>query len=124
MSRTSPGHSKRVLLVDDDYRTSQRLAEQLQGDGFDVEVARDGATAIARLARAPLFDTLVTELALPLCDGTVVARFGRSQHAGLAVVVVTREPGLFVPAAVSDPPPVLLTKPLEYPLLLEALCPA
>src|SRR6185503_16353880 len=95
----------KVLLVDGDFRTSQRLAELLREDGFEVEVARDGAAAIARLTRAPLPDTLITELKLPLADGAAVARFGRSQHAGLGVIVLTRYPNLLVPEAFGSPPP-------------------
>jgi DNA-binding NtrC family response regulator len=110
-----------VLLVDGDLRTSQRLAGLLRDDGFDVEVLRDGATAIARLTRAPLPDTLITELKLPLCDGTAVARFGRAQHAGMQVVVLTGYPNLLVPEALGRPAPHLLTKPLEYVRLLELL---
>ncbi len=37
-----------VLLVDDDLRTTRRLAEMLREDGLTVEIARDGAAAIAR----------------------------------------------------------------------------
>lgn len=114
-------HLNRVLLVDGDFRTSQRLADLLRDDGFDVEVARDGAAAIARLARVPVPDALISELKLPLADGTAVARFGRAQHAGLQVVFVTRDPNLLVAGALTAPPPAILTKPLDYARLLEVL---
>jgi DNA-binding NtrC family response regulator len=123
MSSPVQTRSNKVLLVDGDFRTSQRLAGLLRDDGFDVEVLRDGATAIARLTRAPLPDTLITELKLPLCDGSAVVRFGRAQHAGLQVVVLTGYPNLLVPEALGSPAPVLLTKPLDYARLLEVLEP-
>ncbi|HYJ08313.1 MAG TPA: response regulator [Polyangiaceae bacterium] len=120
---TAPAQTRfnKVLLVDGDLRTSQRLAKLLREDGFDVEVLRDGATAIARLTRAPLPDVLITELKLPLCDGSAVVRFGRSQHAGLSVVVLTGYPNLMAPEAFGSPAPVLLTKPLDYSALLDVL---
>ena len=121
MSLRSPARSNKVLLVDGDFRTSQRLADLLREDGFDVEVVRDGATAIARLTRAPLPDTLITELKLPLCDGSAVVRFGRAQHAGLSVVVLTGYPNMVKPDALGSPAPVLLTKPLDYGRLLQLL---
>lgn len=121
MSDSLSTRAPRVLLVDPDFRTSQRLAELLREDGFDVETARDGATAIGRLAHAPLLDTLITELKLPQCDGIAVARFGRSQHPGLEVVVLTRHPDLLVAEAVECLSPLVLTKPVDYPQLLEAL---
>lgn len=113
--------SNKVLLVDGDLRTTQRLAELLRDDGFDVEVARDGATAIARLARAPLPDTLITELRIPLADGVAVARYARAQRPGLRVVVVTRYPNQLTPSGLGNPPPLVFAKPLDYAGLLEAL---
>lgn len=121
MPASSQTRFNKVLLVDGDLRTSQRLAKLLREDGFDVEVVRDGATAIARLTRAPLPDVLITELKLPLCDGSAVVRFGRSQHAGLSVVVLTGYPNLLAPEAFGSPAPTLLTKPLDYPALLDVL---
>ena len=59
-------------LADAKHRAESRVEQR--DDGFDVEVARDGATAIARLACGPLPDTLITELRIPLADGTAVAR--------------------------------------------------
>jgi DNA-binding NtrC family response regulator len=122
MSRShNPRPRRNVLLVDGDFRTAQRLAELLRDDGFEVEVARNGATAIARLARAPLPDVLVSELKLALADGAAVARFGRAQHPGLRVVFVARDPNLLAPTALSGPAPDVLTKPVDYARLLELL---
>ena len=121
MSGSHIPRSQSVLLVDGDFRTAQRLAGLLRDDGFEVEVARDGAAAIARLARGPLPDALVSELKLPLADGLAVARFGRTQHPGLQVVFVARDPSLLGPAALGSPAPEVLTKPVDYARLLELL---
>ncbi len=121
MSNTPLPRSDKVLLVDGDVRTTQRLAGLLRDDGFDVEVARDGATAIARLARAPYPDTLITELRIPLADGNAVARYARSQRPGLRVIVVTGYPHLLVPGGFGNPPPLVLAKPLDYAQLLREL---
>lgn len=120
MSSVLP-RSNKVLLVDSDVRTTQRLATLLRDDGFDVEVARNGATAIARFARAPLPDTLITELRISFADGAAVARYARSRRPGLRVVVVTGYPHLLVPAELGNPPPLLFAKPLDYARLLEEL---
>jgi two-component system, cell cycle sensor histidine kinase and response regulator CckA len=115
-------HNHRVLLVDSDYRTSSRLAAMLRDDGFEVDVVRDGAAAIAQLARGPLPDTLVTELKVRVADGVSVARYARAQRPDLQVVVLTGHPHLLKPGALgSGEPPLVLTKPLDYALLLSAL---
>lgn len=111
-----------VLLVDDDLRTSRRMAEMLREDGFSVEVARDGAAAVARLSRAPVPDALVTELTTAHADGIAIARFARNQRPRLPVFVVTSYPNLFNPEAFAEGPPAsLFTKPVDYTALKEAL---
>jgi hypothetical protein len=50
-----------------------------------------------------------------------LARYARSQASGVRVIVLTRYPNLLVPAAFGAQPPLLLTKPLDYPRLLEML---
>lgn len=121
MSSQPPTRSKRVLLVDGDFRTSERLAGLLREDGYDVEVSRDGPRALARLARSPLPDVLITELSVPLADGATIARFALSQLPSMQVVVLTRYPNLTVPAAFGATPPAVLSKPLDYGRLLELL---
>lgn len=122
MSGSQQHRRKRVLLVDSDYRTSNRLAALLRDDEFDVDVVRDGAAALARLARPPLPEALVTELNLRFVDGASVARYARAQRPGLRVVILTGHPNSVRAGTLgSGPPPVVLTKPLEYVELLSAL---
>jgi CheY-like chemotaxis protein len=121
MSSSPPTPSKRVLLVDGDLRSSQRLADLLREDGFEVEVARDGRRALATLARSTAPDVLITELSVPLADGAAIARFALSQRPTMQIVILTRYPNLAVPAAFGKPPPTVLSKPLDYAHLLELL---
>ena len=110
-----------ILLLDGDLRTSQRLAMLLREDGFDVEVLCDGASALARLSRAPLPDVLITELSLPVTDGVTVARFALERRPDMQLVVLTRYPNLLEPRAFEPTVPVVLAKPLDYPRLVELL---
>lgn len=121
MSPSSKPRSNKLLLVDADFRTSQRLAELLSEDGYEVEVVRDGAAAIARLSRSPMPGTLITELSVALADGSAIARYGRSLDPNLRVIVLTRHPNLLVPSSFGGPAPTVLTKPLDYARLLELL---
>lgn len=122
MPSSTPNRKQRVLLVESDYRTGSRLAEMLRDDGFDVDVARDGATAIAHLSRAALPDALVTTLKVRLVDGVAVARYARTQRSSLPVLVVTEHPHLLHAGVLGvGPAPVVLTKPLDYAELLSAL---
>lgn len=113
--------SNQVLLVDADFRSGQRLAGLLSEDGYEVELVRDGASAIARLSRSPMPGALVTELTVALADGAAIARYGRSLDPGLRVIVLTRHPNLLVPSSFGGAAPAVLTKPLDYAKLLELL---
>lgn len=111
----------RVLLVDDDVRATRMLARMLREDGFDIEVALDGASAIARIARDSA-DILVVDFQLPHADGLVIAQYARSRRPDLPVLFVTGYPELVErkkPLLV--PHPIVLAKPVAYEALSSAL---
>jgi len=71
----------RILLVDDDRALTGLLAEYLQREGFTVDVAHDGDSALAQLrnpARRP--DLLVLDVMMPGRDGLETLRELRLQH--------------------------------------------
>jgi two-component system response regulator MprA len=111
-----------VLLVDHDVRTTRTLAQMLEEDGYRVERVADGAAAVGRLARDPLPDVLVTEITIPHVDGVAVARYARSRRSDIPVIYVTNHPDLVgrTPWTLS-PPPLVLTKPLDYDEFANAL---
>lgn len=111
-----------VLVVDDDARSASLLARLLRADGYDTEVTTDGAAALARLTRDPVPEALVTDLHLPHADGLAVSRYARSRRAEMAVFVVTGYPqSLEVQKRAPDERLTVLTKPLDYAVLLERL---
>ncbi len=109
-----------VLVVDDDVRSARVLVRMLQEEGFEVELAADGAAAISRLGRDPCPDVLVTDLRLPHVDGIAVARYARSNRRHMPVFVVSsytetmRAPHLV-------PPPVVFAKPVDVGALTAAI---
>jgi DNA-binding response OmpR family regulator len=110
-----------VLLVDDDLRTSRRMAEMLREDGFAVEIARDGAAAVARLARFPLPDAIVTELNTAHADGTAISHFARARNPHMPIIVATGYPHLFHAADFGSEAPLVFTKPVDYGSLRDTL---
>ncbi len=111
-----------ILVVDDDVRTARLLVRMLREDGFEVELAVDGAAAIARLARSRIPDVLVTDLQIPHADGIAVARYARSLRPDLPVLMVTGYPEM-IPRSPDelDPAPTVLSKPLDYASLNQEL---
>ncbi|MFL6601344.1 MAG: response regulator [Steroidobacteraceae bacterium] len=64
---------ERILLVEDDPRLAEMLAEYLGEAGFRVTVAPLGATALERLAGAE-YEAVVLDLMLPDMDGLDICR--------------------------------------------------
>jgi len=113
---------RRVLLVDDDIRSARVFVRMLREDGFDVELAHDGAAAIGRLSRTPALDVLVTDLQMPHADGIAVAKYARSCNPTLPIFMVTGYPELVaLRAKAFDPEPRIFIKPLDYPSFAKAL---
>jgi two-component system response regulator MprA len=123
----SPAIRPLLLVVDDDLRSARMLAQLLREDGFDVEVAGDGAAAVSRLTKAPMPDALVTDFRMPNLDGVTLARVARALRPNMPLVIVTGYPELVNDLALSSGggfgsrPPVVLAKPLSYPELATAL---
>lgn len=112
---------KRVLVVDDDVRTARLLARLLAEDGFEVELATDGAAAIARLSRSPLPDALVTDLRMPHADGIAVARYARSRNPRMPIFIVTGYPELLTRLDDLLESTRIFPKPLAYPEFTAAM---
>lgn len=63
----------RILVVDDDRLTRHTLVDTLRYDGYEVETAEDGATALERLRSAPPA-LVVLDLMMPNMDGWAFLR--------------------------------------------------
>jgi putative two-component system response regulator len=65
--------SQRVLVVDDEAPCAELLVELFATEGFEVQVAGDGETALASIERqAP--DIVLLDIGLPSIDGIEVCR--------------------------------------------------
>jgi len=63
-----PVAGKAILVVDDEVDLAATLAEALQGDGYQVGVADNGATALEMLGRRP-YDMILSDTKMPKLDG-------------------------------------------------------
>ncbi|WP_240959228.1 response regulator transcription factor [Novosphingobium olei] len=80
---------KRILLVDDDRELAVMLAEYLEGDGFEVEVAETGQDGLAR-ALSGDHDAVVLDLMLPGFSGLEVLRQLRETSDVLVIMLSAR----------------------------------
>jgi DNA-binding response OmpR family regulator len=80
--------SARVLVVDDEPSIQMAVRDELQFEGFTVEVAATGPEAVA-VARATRPDVLILDLMLPGQNGFDVCRTLRSERPDLWIIMLT-----------------------------------
>jgi DNA-binding response OmpR family regulator len=78
----------RILIIEDETDIANILADDLQLDGYEVEIAGDGNTALQR-ARAGSFDLILLDLMLPRKDGLDVCRELRSSGISTPIIILT-----------------------------------
>jgi DNA-binding NtrC family response regulator len=78
----------RILVVDDERIVCDRLSEEFQTLGFEVETCMESTDALARLAERP-FDFVITDLKMRGPGGIEIARFVKENCPATRVIVVT-----------------------------------
>jgi DNA-binding response OmpR family regulator len=81
-----------ILVVEDEAHIAEGLQFNLEGEGYEVEVATDGRTASERLAQeGPGFDLVILDLMLPEISGFEVVRRMRAAGNFTPVLILTPE---------------------------------
>ena len=90
LDRASPGHmpTARLLLVEDEPGLQLALTDRLVAEGYRVETAGDGDTAVQRATGEP-FDVIILDVMLPGRDGFDVARTVRQQGVQTPILMLT-----------------------------------
>ena len=76
----------RVLIAEDDRAIRQSITRALQLEGYEVDAAADGATALMRATDA---DLLLLDVMMPGVDGLTVCRVLRGQGSDIPILIVT-----------------------------------
>ncbi len=78
---------QKVLLIDDDQELCQLLGEYLATEGFAVDMAHDGQTALELNQNTP-YSLIVLDVMLPVRNGFEVLKSLR-QHSQVPVIMLT-----------------------------------
>lgn len=78
----------KLLIVDDETRFLNAIAQRLTKRGFDVRTATNGPEAIG-LARKEKFDIALLDLKMPGMDGGEVLRILKEEHQFLEAIILT-----------------------------------
>jgi two-component system response regulator MprA len=79
-----------ILVVDDEPAVREALRRALELEGYDVELAEDGARALERLANgAPEPEAVLLDVLMPNVDGIEVCRRLREEGRTLPILMLT-----------------------------------
>ena len=78
----------KILVVEDEEQIASFLRRGLTYEGYEVDVAPDGAVALTK-ARETRMDLVVLDLMLPGMDGLEVCRRLRTANSALPILVLT-----------------------------------
>jgi DNA-binding NtrC family response regulator len=79
---------RRILVVDDSPFVCEQLSQFLQPEGFEIESACDGRSALEMLRQRP-FHLLITDLFMPEPNGFELLRIVRAERLPFGVIVLT-----------------------------------
>ncbi|MEM7475558.1 MAG: response regulator [Planctomycetota bacterium] len=93
-TKTNPSKSNpKVLLVDDDAEVIEAMRYALEGNGFEVLVARDGNQGLA-MAEKNTPDLLVLDMMMPKRSGfLVLEQLRRDGNESVKVIMITGNEG-------------------------------
>jgi two-component system alkaline phosphatase synthesis response regulator PhoP len=80
--------SGRILMIEDEPSVSLTVSDLLTGEGYEVEVAADGPSGLAR-ATNERYDVILLDLMLPGMNGLDVCRELRRAGKDVAILMLT-----------------------------------
>jgi DNA-binding response OmpR family regulator len=108
-----------ILIVDDDDSVRGLLRRVLAEEGYEVEIAADGAQAVEIASRTKI-DLVLLDLNLPAQSGWETFERLTRADPGLAVIIITARTGQLITAQGAGVA-ALLEKPLDFPTLLRTI---
>jgi two-component system, OmpR family, response regulator MprA len=79
----------KILVVDDERAVRESLRRALELEGYEIELAEDGAQALERLRSEPEPDAMVLDVLMPGVDGLEVSRTVRRNGSKLPILMLT-----------------------------------
>jgi two-component system response regulator MprA len=79
----------KILVVDDERAVRESLRRALELEGYEIELAENGAQALERLQADPELDAMVLDVLMPGVDGLEVSRTVRRNGSRLPILMLT-----------------------------------
>jgi CheY-like chemotaxis protein len=125
MGEASSKKARRIIVADDHDDTRAFLHAALEGAGYEVETAPEGAQALALMRRRPA-DLLITDLFMPGKEGFETMRLSRAEFPQTKLIIISAGtiPGMkhdFLASAQLLGVAATLRKPFDANTLIETV---
>ncbi len=111
------GNPRRVLIIDDNVDLAENIAEILQMDGHDTDVAASAEEAFPKAALAEP-DVVVTDYRLPGITGAAFVRLFRQTRTKVHAVVISAYTDDRTIKEARDAGATFMAKPIDFKLLV------
>jgi DNA-binding response OmpR family regulator len=109
-------HNSLAWVIEDDEAHAKLFSEALSQAGYQVEVIRDGKTALTRFGQG-IPTVVVLDINLPYISGTDILRHIRSDRRLANIRVIIASADERIAATLHNEADLVLIKPISYPQL-------
>jgi DNA-binding NtrC family response regulator len=114
------GRREKILLVDDNRKHLQNIAQFLRAEGYDVDEAQDGDEA-ARHLQQRAYDLLVSDLVMPGVNGFRLLEKKRRFAPNTPALIMSSFADINLPELMEAGAVDFISKPLELDVLLKKI---
>ena len=109
--------SNEILIVDDEAPIAELLADVLQDEGYNIRVARDGASALLEILKRPP-GLVLLDVAMPVMLGSDLLVYLR-QHGFSELPIIIMTAGLSPLVYLTQGATEVIPKPFDVDLLVD-----
>ena len=109
--------SNEVLIVDDEAPIAELLSDVLQDEGYNIRIARDGASALLEIIRRPP-GLVLLDVAMPVMLGSDLLVYLR-QHGFSDLPIIIMTAGLSPLVYLAQGATEVIPKPFDVDLVVE-----
>ena len=102
-----------AFIIEDDEAHSKIFSEAVQQAGYEIEIIRDGKTALSRLAHT-IPAVVVLDINLPYVSGVEILRHIRSNKRLAKIRVIIASADERIAATLHNDADLVLIKPISY----------
>ncbi|HXV78798.1 MAG TPA: response regulator [Candidatus Binatia bacterium] len=84
---------KTILVVDNEVRSRVLIAHLLREEGYEVDEADDGVSAL-RILQEKFFDLMICDVVMPRLNAFAVLDYMKSRSLSTSVILITGHPDL------------------------------